>query len=161
VVDPGQRIERLIESDYLDTVRLRRQERFVERQAQRVASALGRAAPARVIHQDASHDLRAERQEMRPALAADSPGSHQLEIRLIGQGGRFEGLAGPPALEVPVRDPLELRIQEVQQAVQGTGFAAIPGSEHPGDVLLVRIHHAGRNLSETGLDIRVAREKPR
>jgi hypothetical protein len=84
----------------------------------RISSALGEAPVARVVHQYAPHDLGAQRQEVRPVLTPNSPGVRQLEIRFIGQRGRIQAVTGAPALKVPARDPPQLRIHKICQAIQ-------------------------------------------
>lgn len=47
-----------------------------------------------------------------------------------------------------MRDPPQLRIHESYQTVERVGIAVPPGHEHSGEILLVLLRHAGRNLPE-------------
>jgi hypothetical protein len=99
-----------------------------------------------MVHEDAAHDLGAQRQEMHPIFAANPPGAHQLEIRLVGECRRFNALAGTLVLKVTVRDTPQLRIHKFDQAVKRVGVAAIPGGEESGNVLLALVCHTGQVL---------------
>jgi hypothetical protein len=142
-VEPGQFVERLVQGEEIDVAGGRFRHAFVERHAQRLPAALGEAAAAGVVHQDAPHHLRAQRQEVRAALAAKPPGTDQLEVGLVDQCRGFETKAGAPAPEVPVRDPPQRRIHEIDQVIQRLRVAVVPGDEHRGDVRLALVLHVG------------------
>ena len=50
---------------------------------------------------------------------------------------------GSPAREVLARDPPQLRIQNIGQAIQRVPIAGVPGREHSGDIRLALVRHAG------------------
>jgi hypothetical protein len=128
-VDARESIERLIECEHFNAARLRDDQHFVEAHVQRISPTLRHASPACMVHQDAPHDLSAQRQEMEPAVAADSAGPFELEIRLVGEGGGFDALARAPMSELLARDTTQLRIDNGHQAVERVPIAGGPRRE--------------------------------
>ena len=101
-----------------------------------------------MVDENPTHDLGAKGQEMRTVLAADSPGAHELQVRLVGQRRRVDALAGVTAGEVAARDPPQRRVDEIHQAVERSRLAFGPGGEHPRDVVRVLVRHVRSSVPE-------------
>ena len=74
--------------------------------------------------------------------------AQQLERRLSGQSGGSQALAGPPEFEVAARDPPQLRIHKIYQAVQRVRITFVPGCEDSGDIVLIPVGHDAEILSQ-------------
>ena len=51
-----------------------------------------------MIDENSPDDLRAEGEEVRAVFAFDATRANQLEIRLVGDGGRFQGVVAAPQM---------------------------------------------------------------
>ena len=80
-----------------------------------------------MVHQNAADDLRAEREEMHAAFAADAFGANQFEVGLIGQCGGLQRMAGGAATQLPSRHSAQLRVHGSDQAVEGLFVPIAPG----------------------------------
>jgi hypothetical protein len=100
-----------------------------------------------MVHEDAPHYLGTQRQEMSPVFAVYSSGAFQLEIRLVGERGGLEALAGAPMRKVVVRDPTQFRINQLDQMVQRVPIAGVPSGEHSGDIVMAPVRQACRILA--------------
>ena len=89
--------------------------------------------PARV-YENPPDDLRTERKKMNAVLAANAARSIQLEVSLIGQGGRLQCVTGGAAHQVLPCDSPYLRVDARHQVAQSSFIAVIPGNEQSGDI---------------------------
>src|SRR3989442_1098831 len=103
----GQQRQRVIQGQQFDSARGTANRFFVQRNAQDTPSSLGVPAAARVIHQNAPDDLRAQAEKLHAALTLDAPRADEFEISLIGQGGRFESVRSGLTAEVLSGDSAE------------------------------------------------------
>src|ERR1051326_3917772 len=71
-VERGQAAERFVERNQVGILRLGLVKRFVERQTRLAAPALVRLVAARVIHQDAAHQLRGNADEVSAVSPVDA-----------------------------------------------------------------------------------------
>ena len=83
---------------------------------QPTATPLG-AVAAGVVHQDLAHRSCCHGEEVPPVPPFDPALIDQLEVGLVHQARGAEGVTGPLALELPVGDPAQLRINQREEAV--------------------------------------------
>ena len=77
---------------------------------------------AGVIDEDPSHRCRGKRQEVRPAVDVDDSRVHQLQEGLMGQRGRFDGMAGTLLEEFAPRHGAELVVENTCKLLRRTGI---------------------------------------
>ena len=91
------------------------------------------AAPgASAIHQDVPHDLGGEAEELRPVLPLHVGLVHELQVGLVYEGVRLQGVARTLPAEVRGRPPVEVGVDETHQAIPGGFVAAAPGLQEIG-----------------------------
>ncbi len=95
-----------------------------------------------MIDEDAAHHLRAERQEVAPVLTLDGPRAQQLEVRLVGEGGRLEARARTASTELTVGDAAEFRVGELHEAVERARLTGLPAGEKPPDLGVALRRHS-------------------
>src|ERR1017187_6645600 len=142
-IDLGQRLECLVQCQYSDPAGPRPQQHVIQRHAYRIAAALGIPPAARMVHQNSPDDLRTEREKVYAVLTANAARSNQLEVSLIGQGGRFQRVTGGATPQLLPRDSPQLRVDERHQVAQSFFVAVTPGSQQPTDVPWIFLGHAG------------------
>ena len=102
--------------------------------------------PARIVHEDPSHGLRCNAEEVCPVAPLDPALVDQLEIGLVDKRGLlqrvFDALSTHGALGLPV----ELRIDRRQQPLAHGLIAAAPCQQQLGHVGGVRPWWNGRLL---------------
>ena len=87
-----------------------------------------------VVHKDASHDLRGDTREMRPASPIHVTLINKPEICLVNEGGRLQGVPGALTAKLAPCDGAQLLIHHGQELVAGTGIPAVPLIEQRRDV---------------------------
>ena len=89
------------------------------------AAPLGRAAAARVVHEDAPHQPRGHREQLLAVL----PGRvlrAQAHVGLVDEVGGPQRVAAPLAPQVGGRAPPQLGVDDRDQLVAGAGIALVP-----------------------------------
>ena len=116
----ASRLERLIERQQIDRSRIGRRRRIVERDQRVAVAALGRAVPAGVVHEDLTHELRGDRDEMGavgPVLSR-AP-AHQAHEGFVDERRRLQGVAGPLAAQVRRRQSVQLVFDDLGDLAEG------------------------------------------
>ena len=94
-IDGAEPVQRLVDGEDVDLVRRAESEGIVERHLLQAASALGGRALARVVDEDASHQLRGDAEKMRAVLPAYVTLIDQLHERFVDERGRLERVLRP------------------------------------------------------------------
>ena len=89
-----------MKGDNVDIQRLDGRIGFIESDPRRHTTTLHRPALARVLDEDASHELGCDGKKMRPILPADLTRPEEAEKSLVGQGCRLEGVVGSLAAKL-------------------------------------------------------------
>ena len=92
------------------------------------------AARARLVDQQASHDPRRHRQEVRPVAKWRVPHVHQLQIRVMNQPGRIQRSVGVLVAQPMVGQTSKLGVHQWDNAIEGLLVAFTPSAKQPGDV---------------------------
>src|SRR5574341_1730686 len=101
-IERSQSIQRIIERDEVNTLRMSDAFGFNERDSQRLATAFGAAFGAGQIHQDAAHDLRGKDQKMGAVLPLDALVINQPQISLIDERRGLQQVSGILTRHVPL-----------------------------------------------------------
>ena len=140
-VETREPIERFIHGQHLDRIGLVRCvsclaafQRVLERHARRGSSSLGRLTFARVIHENAAHQLRRDAEELRAVLPGRSPLIHQTEIEFVNERRWRERVIGTFAPQLARRDPPQLAIDYGEQASERARISFRPPQQEPCDV---------------------------
>ena len=94
-----------------------------------------RGRATRGVHQNAPHEARGHRKEMRAILPLDLLDFDQPEIRLIDQRGSLERVAGTFVAHMAPRQAAQLLMDEGQQAVERCHITPPPGLQQSGGVV--------------------------
>ena len=116
-----------------------------------IAATFRNAAGAGVVHQNSSDHLRAQREKVKAVFTANASRPLQLEIRLIGQGRGFQGLAGRTTPEVAPGNPPQLGVDGSHQPAYRLFIALAPGGDPCADVLATLVAHAMAILPKKSL----------
>jgi hypothetical protein len=110
-------------------------------------------APPRMVDEDAPHGLRRCRHEMSPVLPLHAFVVDQPHVGFIDQRRRLQAVAGPLALQIVVRQTVELVVHNRGQPSEGALVAVGPGTEQCTDVVGKRFtrshdlrHGGGRGI---------------
>ena len=63
---------------------------------------------------------------MHAIFAANAAGANQFQVSLVGQGGRFQRVAGLPAPQLLAGDPPQFRVNQRHQAAQRLFISVVP-----------------------------------
>lgn len=80
-------------------------------------------------------------EEVFPVLPVRHPLVHQLDVELVDQGRRLEGVVGPLPLEVAPGLAAEVLEDKGDQSFAGGGVTLAPGVEEAGQVRRIERHH--------------------
>src|SRR5437016_3882371 len=105
---------------------------------------------ARKVHQDAPHYFGRDREEVRAILPMHPPGIDQTQICFVDQGRRLQSMALALAAHVTVGHPVQLIMNQRDQAIQSRSIAFAPGQEQAGHVMGTLTCHVVR-ASNRGL----------
>src|SRR6185295_12424175 len=95
--------------------------------------ALQSFALARVVEQDAAHQLRRHTVELRPVLPPDVL-IDQLEIGLVDEGRRLQQMPRTLTFEVPARGLMQLRVDDGNERFKRLPVAIAPRDQELRDV---------------------------
>ena len=112
-------------------------ERLVEGHPRRVAATLLIVPRARVVHEDAAHHARGHGEEMRAVVPRDRLPVDQADVGLVDERRRLEAVPDALARHAASRDPVELVMDERNQALEGALVALPPFEQEPGDLCVV------------------------
>ena len=99
----------------------------------RVRTAFPGHLPARVIHQQPSHDPRRYSEKMRAIVPRHPAETAQPKVRLVHQGGRLQRMPRPLRTEMARRNGPEFRINERQEPLERPVIPLLPSPENLGD----------------------------
>src|SRR5262249_37921269 len=105
------------------------------------AAALGAALAARVIDENATHELRSEPDELRAALPADVTLADQTHVRLVHERGALERVVGALAAQLPLREPAQLAVNQWHELGERALVPRGPGDQQFGHALVTRFVH--------------------
>lgn len=88
----------------------------------------------RVADQDSPHGAGARGEEVGPAPPADAVELNQLQIGLVDEGRRTQGVVGPLPAELALREPAQLLVNHRQQPVEGLTIPLGELRQNPGDI---------------------------
>ena len=84
------------------------------------------------LHQDPSHHLRRDSEEVRAIPPFDSIDVYQPQVRLVHQRRRLQRMIGPLLAHIAPCETVELLIDQRDQSVEGGSVALAPRSEELG-----------------------------
>jgi hypothetical protein len=87
-----------------------------------------------VLGEDAAHDECGDREEVDAVGEGGAALSGELEEGLVDERRRLQRVPGPFAAQLPVGDPLELRVEEREEPLERRAVPRRPGVEQPGDL---------------------------
>ena len=87
-----------------------------------------------MIDQDAPHDARRHREEVRAILPRDVLHVDQPQVRLVDQRRRLEAVARTLAGHAAAGDPVQLAVDERNQPLEGVLVALSPFQQQSGDL---------------------------
>jgi hypothetical protein len=82
-----------------------------------------------VVHENAPHDARRYREEMRAVSPRDSLSVDEPQIRFVDQRSRLERVSNTFAAHAAPRNSMELVMDERDQSIEGTLVALSPLKE--------------------------------
>ena len=85
-----------------------------------------------MVHQDPSHRLRGDRQEVHPPLPGHV-GAAQPQVRFVDQRRRLESVIGTLVPEVAPGEGVQLPVHQGNELGEGRFIALAPGEEQPAD----------------------------
>src|SRR5690606_19445397 len=100
-----------------------------------VAAAFGGALGPRVVHEDAAHDAGGEAEEVEAVLPRAPLLPRELEVGLVDERRRVEGLGAALPEALAVRERPELVVDEREQPVERLGVAVVRLREETGDLV--------------------------
>ncbi len=101
---------------------------------------------ARMLDQNAPHQLRRNGEEVRAILPLHAPVLHQPHVRLINQRRRLQAVAGAFACHVAPCQTVQFGINNRRQPFQRAGVSAAPGTQQLADVTRSRLIRLVRPL---------------
>ena len=113
------------------------QGRLVQRDMRHATPAFQIVAPG-VLHQDAPHQLRRHREEMRAILPLHPLIAYEAHVRLIHQRRRLQAMARPLAPHVAARQTVELVIHDRRQSFERARVSVAPRAEQLAHLVLGR-----------------------
>ncbi len=123
-IEPGQFIQRVVQSDHVHSRRLARQS-FIEREPVARIPLCGFSA-ARVFHQNLPHQLRADGDEMLAILERACALFLQPQISLVHQSSALQSVVGPFFSEVSMRHSSQLVVNTREHGAQGLVITSLP-----------------------------------
>src|SRR5215207_6612199 len=133
-VELRQPHERLVQRDQLGRTLLADDGHLRERHLHGPAAALGAVTVARVVEQDASHDLRGDGEEVRAVLPVHALLVDEPEVRLVDERRRLERVPRVLAPHEVARDAVQLSLDEREEAFERRPVAVAPCDEQPRDL---------------------------
>ena len=107
-----------VEAEVLEAVVLEAEALEAEAALALVVSVVASAALAGVVHQEPPHHPGTDREEMRLALPIGASLVHQLEVGLVHQRGRGQGVTHPLEAHLPVGQAPQGGVDVLHQEVQ-------------------------------------------
>ena len=99
------------------------------------AAALGGALGAGVVHEDVAHDAGGEAEEVEPVFPRTVLLPRELEVGLVDERRRVEGLGAALPEALAVRERAELAVDERQQPVECVAVSLVGEGEETGDLV--------------------------
>ena len=93
-----------------------------------------RGAPSRVIDEDATHDLRADRKEMHAIVPSHLARIHEPYIRFVDQRCGLHRVPGLLLAHIAGSQAMQLVVHEGRKPVECGTIAPCPGPEQEGDI---------------------------
>jgi hypothetical protein len=129
---PRQVVERIVQRDEVASRVVGVVQVAIERHLRGATAALGRLDGAGVINEDAPHQLRGERKELRPTFESQPARLAQTHERLVDERRRLQRMVGALATEIRLRNTAQLRVDRGRGAVEGVAVALLPALEEMG-----------------------------
>ena len=130
---------------------------LVERHPCRVGATLRRLALARMVDENAAHDLGCESEKMRPILPPDLAIAEQADEGFVRQRGGLEGVIGALVPELMAREAAKLAVDNGNEVFEGLVASAFPGMKKLGNPVpsrtLRRLWSRGGSLSAGGVQL--------
>jgi hypothetical protein len=135
LVHARERVKGLVNGDKIVSVLVRDRQSLVERDAYRLPAAFLVALRSCRIDEDAPHQSRCHRQEVRAVLPTDVLHVEQTNVGLIDERRGLQTVAYPFARHEVARNPVQLRVNDRDQTLQRFVVAVAPCFEQPRDVV--------------------------
>lgn len=118
----------------------------IECDLHRRGAAFEGVAPARMVHEDASHDLRGDREELRPIVPVHVALRIESQPRFVRERSRLKRMAVALVPERQLCLPPQLVVHEGRNGVACLRVARTPRAQEIGDVLrgIIEHHRSGR-----------------
>src|SRR5579871_1023036 len=134
---PRQRVHRVIQGYQVGSPIVAHHGRFFQRYVLYIAPAFQIVA-ARMVHQDAPHQLRRDSEEMCAILPLHARIVHQAHIGFIYQCGGLQAVAGVFPFQVAPRQPPQLFVNDGGELFERALISAAPGVQERADLTLRR-----------------------
>ena len=121
----GERVQGIIEGDEVDGRVVAHDGGFVQRDVLNAASTF-EVVPSRSLHENATHQLRGDGEEVRSILPLHPLVVDQADVGLVDQRGGLEAVVGSLAPHVPVGEPAEFGVHDGRQRVERAVVAVAP-----------------------------------
>ena len=110
--------------------------RFFQRDLLRATAAFCISMTTRVVDQNASHDLRRDREEMRTIGPVHVSLIDETDVSFVNQGGGLKCVTFSLAAHVAAREPVQFFVDQRIQLVECGLVSVAPLSEQLGDLML-------------------------
>src|SRR6202522_71692 len=119
-------LQRIVQRDQVDLFLYWDDENLVERSLSARQIPFLRSSPPRVIHQNAAHDPRSDREKMSPVLPLRLVLGAQAEIGFVNQRGGLQGMSLAFAPQMVVRQTAQLLIDDWCTLLQRASISPVP-----------------------------------
>jgi hypothetical protein len=134
LIESRQCLQGLVERDEVRSTLVSHDEPFVEGDPRRITAALLIAPRTRMIHENVPHHTSGDGEEVRAIVPCHGFRIDQPEIRLVDERRGLQAVIRPLVPDVPLRDSMELCVNERNQPLQGVVVALPPFQKQPGNL---------------------------
>jgi hypothetical protein len=125
-IELGQSRQRFVERQHIDVGRPAFSQPVIERDLHPPSGTLGHAPTARVVHQNAAHDLGRHAEELRAVLPRGAVLFDQSEVCLVDEGRRLEGMLATLSPQVGRGAAMQFLIDQRHELVARGGIPSSP-----------------------------------
>jgi hypothetical protein len=117
-VDESEPFERVVDGDEVGAGPYGHPQLLVELKRRNTTASLLGLMGTRPIHEDMSHDLGADSEEVIAVLPVALRSLHKPNVRLVHESRGLQGVAGTFVRHIPLRDAVELMVHERNKRLQ-------------------------------------------
>jgi len=131
-VDARELVQSIIEGDEVDGRVVAHDGGFVQRDVLHTAPTF-EIVPSRALHEDATHQLRRDGEEVRPILPPHPLVIDETNVGLVDERGRLQTVGGTLAFHVEACQAAELRVHDGRQGFERSLIAVAPSAKQSAD----------------------------